>query len=110
MKKHLFLFKWPYLEILCSIFFLMALNSCQDQVESINTYRTKIPVFMQMSTVREKPIIIEPGKPLENPGKIYLYGDYLLVNEPQKGIHIIDNANPASPKIINFIKIPGNVD
>lgn len=65
---------------------------------------------MQMSTVREGEIIIEPGKPLDNPGKIYLYGDYLLINEPQKGIHIIDNTNPSSPQPVHFINIPGNVD
>src|SRR5690606_19554463 len=110
MKKHLFLFKWPYLEILCSIFLLLAMNSCQDQVDSSYTYRTKIPVYMQMSTVREIDIVIVPGKPLENPGKIYLYGDYLLINEPQKGIHIIDNSNPSSPQPVHFINIPGNVD
>src|SRR5690606_5280934 len=63
-----------------------------------------------MSTIREGEIIVEPGKPLDNPGKIYLYGDFLLINEPQKGIHIIDNTNPYSPKPVHFINIPGNVD
>lgn len=110
MKKHLFLLKWPYVEVLSSILLILPINSCQDQLDSTHTYRTQIPVYMQMSTVREIDIIIEPGKPLDNPGKIYLYGDYLLINEPQKGIHIIDNANPSSPVSVNFINIPGNVD
>jgi hypothetical protein len=55
-------------------------------------------------------VVIEPGKELENPGKIYLYGDYLLINEPQEGIHILDNTNPSSPINLNFIPIEGNVD
>ena len=111
MKKPLLsLMKWPLLETLCSILFLLLLASCQDQVDSTFTYETQIPVYMQMSTVREGEIIVEPGKPLDNPGKIYLYGDYLLINEPQKGIHLIDNANPSSPVAIHFINIPGNVD
>jgi hypothetical protein len=28
----------------------------------------------------------------------------------QKGIHVIDNSNPAAPRNISFINIPGNVD
>src|SRR5690606_29961167 len=109
-KTLLSLIKWPLLEILSSVCFLLFLSSCQDQIESTYTFKTQMPVYMQMSTVREGEIIIEPGKPLENPGKIYLYGDYLLINEPQKGIHIIDNSNPSNPKSLNFIPIPGNVD
>lgn len=111
MKKTLLsLIKWPLLEILSSVCFLLFLSSCQDQIESTYTFKTQMPVYMQMSTVREGEIIIEPGKPLDNPGKIYLYGDYLLINEPQKGIHIIDNTNPSSPQPVHFINIPGNVD
>ena len=106
----LLLLKWPCVEILCALILLMALNSCQDHVDSSYTYQTQMPVFMQMNTVREGEIIIEPGKDLDNPGKIYLYGDYLLINEPQKGIHIVDNTNPSQPKQLNFINIPGNVD
>ena len=111
MKKSLLpLIKWPFLEILSSLAFLMLLSSCHDQVDSTYTYQTQIPVYMQMSTVREGEVIIEPGKPLDNPGKIYLYGDYLFINEPQKGIHLIDNTSPSSPKPLHFIPIPGNVD
>ena len=106
----LLLLKWPCVEILCAFVLLMTLNSCQDQVDSSYTYQIQMPVFMQMNTLREGEIIIEPGKGLDNPGKIYLYGDYLLINEPQKGIHIVDNTNPSKPKQLNFINIPGNVD
>jgi hypothetical protein len=110
MKKRLLLiFNWPIFVILALVMFL-TLPSCHDEVKSTYTYRTLIPVFLEMSTVREADIIIEPGKQLDNPGKIYLFGDYLFINEPQKGIHILDNSNPASPININFINIPGNVD
>jgi hypothetical protein len=47
---------------------------------------------------------------LKSTGKIYVYGDYIFVNEPDKGIHIIDNSKPASPRNIAFINIPGNED
>jgi hypothetical protein len=52
----------------------------------------------------------EAPKDLQNAGKIYIIGKYLLVNEPGKGIHIFDNTDPAVPKNLSFINIPGNID
>jgi hypothetical protein len=49
-------------------------------------------------------------KALQQTGKLYIYGKYIFLNEPNKGIHIIDNTTPADPKNIAFINIPGNVD
>jgi len=108
-KRILLILNWPVYIILAMAMFL-TLPSCHDEVKSTFTYRTMIPVFLEMSTVRQADIIIEPGKQLDNPGKIYLFGDYLFINEPQKGIHILDNSNPSSPINLNFINIPGNVD
>lgn len=52
----------------------------------------------------------EAARELETPGKIYLYGSYLFVNEVDKGVHVIDNHDPAAPVNRAFISIPGNVD
>ncbi|QMU31666.1 hypothetical protein HUW48_22800 [Adhaeribacter radiodurans] len=52
----------------------------------------------------------QPAKPLRNTGKIYTIGSYILVNEANEGIHVIDNSNPTKPQNISFISIPGNVD
>ncbi|WP_194777669.1 LVIVD repeat-containing protein [Pararhodonellum marinum] len=98
------------LNFLLSLFMVLLLPACQDEVETTYTYHTQVPVFLQINTFREAEIIIEPGKQLENPGKIYIYGDYLFVNEPKKGIHIINNQNPSNPVNINFINVPGTVD
>ncbi|MFC4873057.1 LVIVD repeat-containing protein [Negadavirga shengliensis] len=89
---------------------VLSFTSCEDEVETTYTYRTQVPLFLEVNTFREADILIEPGKPLDNPGKIYIYGDYLLISEPDKGIHILDNTNPATPKNINFINIPGTMD
>ena len=51
-----------------------------------------------------------PAREICQPGKIYKYGPYLLVNEVHKGIHIIDNTKPEAPVNLSFIKIAGNVD
>lgn len=47
---------------------------------------------------------------VENPGKIYIYGHYLLINEVKRGIHIYENADPANPQAIGFIEMIGNTD
>ncbi|MCU0392095.1 MAG: hypothetical protein MUE81_13330 [Thermoflexibacter sp.] len=51
-----------------------------------------------------------PAKALKNTGKIWIYDKYLLVNELNKGVHVIDNSNPNFPRQVSFIQIPANVD
>lgn len=51
-----------------------------------------------------------PAREMCQPGKIYIYGSYLFVNEVQQGIHIIDNSDPKNPQPLSFLKIVGNVD
>jgi len=53
--------------------------------------------------------ILSPSQ-LENPGKIYIFGKYLFINELYQGIHVFDNSNPSNPVNLSFISIPGNVD
>ncbi len=43
-------------------------------------------------------------------GKIWYDEGYLYVNVPEKGVWVIDNYEPKSPKRVGFIEIPGNVD
>lgn len=47
---------------------------------------------------------------LSAPGKIYYKDGYVFLNELNKGVHIIDVRNTASPRNIAFIHIPGAVD
>jgi hypothetical protein len=41
---------------------------------------------------------------------MYVYGSYIFLNEINKGIHIINNTNPANPVNETFIAIPGCED
>lgn len=81
---------------------------CTTQVVE---YKSKIyvPVYKNLDEIRSGIKKSEPRK-LSNTGKIYFYGKYILVNEKQEGIHIIDNSNPSSPQNIAFLEIPGNGD
>ncbi|MTI19460.1 hypothetical protein E1176_00350 [Fulvivirga sp. RKSG066] len=51
-----------------------------------------------------------PPQPLINPGKIYVYGNQLLISEQFKGVHVFDNSDPAAPRKLYFLAITGNVD
>jgi len=87
---------------------VFVLQSClKDNVTK--TYSVFEPVYKSKSEVFAE---IKSSTPvsISNPGKIYMYGSYIFLNEVNKGVHIIDNSNPASPVLKAFINIPGNVD
>ncbi len=86
------------------------LFSCTDAINSTYSFRTMMPVYLEMKDVRAKSVAPISAQEIEDPGKIYIYKDYLLINEPSKGIHIFDNKNPANPINLSFIPIEGNVD
>lgn len=68
-----------------------------------------VPVYMSYDDLR-KSITVENSRELKKPGKIYFKDNYIYINEVNKGIHIINNSNPANPQNIKFIPLPGNVD
>ncbi len=49
---------------------------------------------------------IDAPRPILVNGKIVTYQQYLLVAEPDEGIHIYDNSNPESPTALYFINVP----
>ncbi len=89
---------------------LLSVSSCQKDVCK-DTFRYTIytPIFASAAAVRAQ-FKSEASRAIESPGKIYLYGNYIFLNELNKGIHIIDNSNPEAPDNFAFINIPGNVD
>ena len=95
---------------LLSFLFVLCLSSCKDEVVRTRTYHTLTPFYLSVSDLRKQAISMDKPRELSAPGKIYIYGNYLFINEVTKGIHIIDNTDPASPRFLNFINIPGNID
>ena len=106
LAKFLFNYRLIYFWLLLGI---GGFTSCTDECETTITYTVQDPIFMTRSAMVNA-VQSQPAKTLSTPGKIYSYGDYVLINELYKGIHIIDNTNPAAPKNIAFLNIPGNVD
>jgi hypothetical protein len=87
-----------------SIFFQ---NCVKDHCTSQYTFWE--PVYRSKAEVRAN-IKSNSPREIERPGKIYIRGNYIFLNETDRGIHIIDNSNPGSPRIVAFIDIPGNLD
>lgn len=82
-------------------------NSCMDEYTEVFTANS--PIYMSFENLRNA-VKSTAATELENTGKIYFKDGYIFVNEEMKGIHVIDNRNPASPQNLLFIEIPGNVD
>jgi hypothetical protein len=101
MKKLLFL------SALSLIFFFT--GCVKDSYKKTTTYRYFIPIYKTMAEVRAN-IKSNAPRALEYPGKIYVRGQYIFLNEINRGIHVIDNSNPSQPRNIAFIDIPGNID
>ncbi|GAB2599433.1 LVIVD repeat-containing protein [Spirosoma areae] len=99
MKTHLLLLLLP----------LLYLTGCTDNCEQVRTYRKYTSIQLNLSDLRQA---VSSGAPQEliEPGKLYVKDTYLFIVEIKKGIHVFDNSNPANPKAISFLRIPGNVD
>jgi len=75
------------------------------------------PNFPEGEVVGYQPVYLDDAdnsidlvgaRPVEDPGQIYLLGDLLLVNDVGKGIHIIDNSDPAAPVNKGFLTVLGS--
>ncbi len=95
-----------------SIVFLVlfaSLSGCTDKTIERITYKANVPVYMSFKEFRSS---FKKSKAIEisTPGKIYFKDNYLFVNEVGKGIHVINNSDPANPEKKGFYEIKGNVD
>ena len=103
MKKNVLL-----LVLVVSSVFLSCNKDNGDESLYAN-YLVATPILMSQTEFRNS-VDILPPQPIQESGKIYAYKDYIFVNDKYRGVHVIDNSNPKSPKKITFIKIAGNVD
>ncbi|WP_298503712.1 hypothetical protein [uncultured Maribacter sp.] len=96
--------------VLVLIIISFGLFSCEkDEDGKYADYLVAKPLKITKAEFKEGVDIIAP-MPIDESGKIYSYENYIFINDKYKGVHVIDNTNPSSPKKIAFIKIAGNVD
>lgn len=102
--------KFFYSLITLLLLALMALfTSCEKDTAEEEFYNVAVPVVKPIEEFRAMVKISEP-RAISESGKIYTYGDYVFVNDDQKGVHIIDNTDPRNPVKIKFLEIPQNTD
>lgn len=70
-----------------------------------------IPIYKYSTeSEAEQNLLQKPPQSLGELGNIYVYDDYLFINEKGEGIHIYDNSDSSNPVNLSFMQIPGNFD
>ena len=86
------------------------ITSCEDdRCTRTEEYVSYEPVYKRIDEMRI-PATFVNARSLTNPGKIFYYKGYLMINEMHEGIHVIDNKDPENPVAVGFIEVPGNLD
>jgi hypothetical protein len=88
---------------------ITVLQGCRKPCKGTNSYTYFTPLYKEKAVVKAN-IKSNAPQPIHKPGKIYIRGNYIFLNEIDKGLHVIDNSNPAAPVNRYFIDLPGNVD
>ncbi|MFD0863754.1 LVIVD repeat-containing protein [Sungkyunkwania multivorans] len=83
------------------------LYSCDNGDYEMVTIAT--PITQSLEDFRASVQMMD-AQSIQESGKIYSYGNYILVGDKNRGIHVIDNQDPSNPQKKNFIKIPLNND
>jgi hypothetical protein len=86
---------------------LLILGSC-DKDDPAKTYEVAVPVTVSIADFRTSISLAEP-KEIEQSGKIYVYEDYIFINDKMNGILVVDNTGN-NPEKIKYINIPQNTD
>ncbi len=96
-----------------SLLFLMltlALSACRDTCWQTRTYTKQVPIWISKADLNAQNGKWLPQQIMQQTGKIFVFGKYVLISEPNKGIHFVDNTNPRQPKNIGFLQVYGNLD
>ncbi len=100
MKKTLYIF--------LSTLFIISIFSCTKDSGLVEvTYQEATAIYGDLEAYRT----LEPNqapRAIDNPGKIYIADDYILIGEEGEGIHVIDNTDRNNPVATSFIQLPGN--
>ena len=87
---------------------LLAVGCTKDDPK-FQEYTLATPITISIADLRAQ-VAVEAARDISESGKLYVYGDYIFVNDINEGIHVIDNSNPAMPTKLKFLRIPGNRD
>ncbi|MBC6108884.1 LVIVD repeat-containing protein [Pedobacter fastidiosus] len=95
---------------LINAFMLLLVFALFTQCKKDEYELIQIVKMISVEEMRALPVGMTKAFQAKKTGKIYIYNDYLFINEPNEGIHIYNNSNPSAPTNVAFLQIPGNVD
>ena len=85
----------------------LLLGACEkDSCEQTWTEVVPVPVTLNRAAVQDS-IGIQPARELCTGGNLYAYGQYVFVNVNREGYHLLDNSDPAHPRNLAFLRVPG---
>ncbi|RYY32155.1 MAG: hypothetical protein EOP46_19625 [Sphingobacteriaceae bacterium] len=95
-------------KLLTGLSILFALQACTKdfQYEKYTFYR---PMYETKAAVKAN-VKSNAPRAIESPGKIYVKGNIVFLNDINNGIHVIDYSNPSAPVNKAFVNIPGCKD
>lgn len=111
MKLPNFKFFKIKLNALFALALISSFYSCVDgwgRGEPI-VYTEFTPILITRGSL-ESSVSLKPVTNIGDAAKIYYKDNFIFISERFKGIHIIDNTNPANPINKGYIAIPGCVD
>ena len=91
----------------CAVIFLFSKGDTAYGPERSENY---VPVYMTRAELEGSVKYLDGERGMSDPGKIYVYGDRIFVNEKYRGVHVIDNSDPYNPRRTGFIVAPGCID
>jgi hypothetical protein len=87
--------------------FILLVSFSDTQVNNLGTQY--VPVLLDRAQLEISIHYTEP-QPLTQIGKIYTKDGFIFISQQYKGIHVIDNHDPANPVNSGFIAVPGCLD
>ena len=73
-------------------------------------YERYTPLFMKRADLEKSVSWEDIPRTMADPGKIYVRGTELFINEKYKGVHVVDNSDPQHPRFKAFLVAPGCID
>ncbi len=96
-------------KILLLLLACTSLFGCWNRAPQPVMYTSYKPILVSRDVFAIKVFVTGPT-PIGIAAKIYHKDNYIYISESKKGVHIIDNTDPANPVNKRFIAIEGCID
>ncbi|WBX73746.1 hypothetical protein PG913_00305 [Tenacibaculum pacificus] len=94
------------------LLFCINLSSCfyYENEPTSDPYQSSYdPVTIERTNLNAS-IAFQDNIEMTESSKIYIFDDYIFINDKRKGFHIFDNSDSSNPIKKKFLKIPGATD